>query len=86
MQPRGPRQGMPWMVHFITMGRPSTRERMLFALVAMLALVAVALAIWLTDPERASYQFLVAVGLALAAAQGLAIRWIDRHGTWARSE
>ena len=68
------------------MGRPTTRERMLFSLVAMLALVVVALAFWLTDPERASSQFLVVVGLAFAAAQALAIRWIDRNGTWAQSE
>ena len=86
MEPRVPRDEMPFVVRFATMGRPSTRERMLFSLVAMLALTVVAVAVWLSDPELASYQFLVVVGVALAAAEAIAIRWIDRNGTWAQGE
>ena len=59
---------------------------MVFSLVMMLALTVVALAIWLGDPELVWYQFMVVVGLAFAAAQWLAIRWIDRNGTWADGE
>jgi hypothetical protein len=59
---------------------------MVFSLVVMLALTVVALAVWLSDPTEVWYQFLVVVGLALAAAQGQAIRWIDRNGTWAQDE
>ncbi len=74
------------MVRFITKGRPSSRERMLFSLVMMLALTVVALAIWLSDPTLVWYQFLVVVGLALVAAQARAIRWIDRNGTWSQND
>ncbi|MEA2678147.1 MAG: hypothetical protein QOJ81_2288 [Chloroflexota bacterium] len=56
---------------------------MVISLLAMIGLTAVAVVVWLTDPERALYQFLVVVGLAFAAAQALTIRWIDRNGTWA---
>ena len=86
MAPRSPRDEMPWVVRFITSGRQTTRERMVFALVMMLALVVVALAVWLSDPVLVWYQFLVVVGLALVAAQARAIRWIDRNGIWAKSE
>jgi hypothetical protein len=86
MAPRAPREDMPWAVRFITRGQPSSRERMIFSLVMMLALVVVALAIWLSDPTLVWYQFLVLVGLALVAAQARAIRWIDRDGTWTASE
>ena len=81
-----PPRDVPFVVRFVTRGRPSTRERMVFSLVMMLALTVVALAIWLGDPERVWYQFLVVVGLAFSAAQRLAIRWIDRYGTWAPPE
>jgi hypothetical protein len=77
---------MPWVVRFITSGRQTTRERMIFSLVMMLALVVVALAVWLSDPELVWYQFLLVVGIALVAAQARAIRWIDRNGTWAENE
>ena len=77
---------VPWMVRVTTGGRPTTRERMEFSLAMMLALVVVALAVWLGDPELAWYQFLLVVGLALVAAQILAIRWIDRNGTWSSPE
>jgi len=83
MKPQAPREKMPWLVRFITRGQPSSRERMLFSLVMMLALVVIALAIWLSDPTLVWYQFLVVVGIAMAAAQAQAIRWIDRNGTWA---
>ena len=83
MKPPAPRQEMPWLVRFITRGQPSSRERMIFSLVMMLALVVIALAIWLSDPTLVWYQFLVVVGIAMAAAQAQAIRWIDRNGTWA---
>ena len=86
MKPGIPRDEMPFVVRFATMGRPSTRKRMLFSLVVMLTLMVVAVAVWLSDPERGAYQFLVVVALAFAAGQALAIRWIDRNGTWARSE
>lgn len=82
MSNKPPRDDAPFVVRFITRGRPTTRERMVFSLVMMLALTVVALAIWLGDPVRVWYQFLVVVGLAFSAAQGLAIRWIDRYGTW----
>ena len=81
MQKRAP-QDMPFVVRFATMGRPTTRKRMQLALVAMLALTAVAVVVWLSDPESATYQFLVVVGLAFAAAEALTIRWIDQHGDW----
>lgn len=83
MAPRA-RDEMPFVVRFATMGRPTTRERMMVSLVAMLALTVVALAVWLSNPESASNQFLVVVALAFAAAEGLAIRWIDRNGEWAQ--
>lgn len=86
MKPRAPRDDMPFVVRFVTMGRPSTRKRMLLSLVAMLALTVLAAAVWLTDPESGTSQFLVVVGLVFTAAQALAIRWIDRNGTWAPSE
>ena len=81
-----PPKEMPWMVRVTTGGRPTTRQRMEFSLAMMLALVAVALAVWLGDPELAWYQFLVVIGVALVAAQILAIRWIDRNGSWAKPE
>jgi hypothetical protein len=86
MKARAPRDETPWVVRFMTMGRPSTRERMVFSLVLMLAMVVVATAVWLADPEDASHQFLLVTALAFSAAQALAIRWIDRNGTWAPSE
>jgi hypothetical protein len=86
MKPRVPRDDVPFVVRFLTRGGPTTRERMVFSLVMMLALTVVALAIWLSDPELVWYQFMVVVGLAFAAAQWLAIRWIDRNGTWAKNE
>jgi uncharacterized membrane protein len=86
MQPRSPREEVPWVVRFITRGQPSARERMIFSLAMMLALVVVALAVWLSDPKLVWYQFLVVVGIALVAAQARAIRWIDRNGTWADDE
>lgn len=82
MAPQKPREAMPWLVRATTGGRPTSRKRMVYSLVMMLALVVLAVAIWLSDPELAWYQFLVVVGLAVVAGQWMAIRWIDRNGTW----
>jgi hypothetical protein len=86
MSNQRPREEAPFIVRFINGGRPTTRERMEFSLAMMLALFVVALAVWLGDPTLAWYQFLVVVALALVASQILAIRWIDRHGEWAKPE
>ncbi|MEP7378439.1 MAG: hypothetical protein ABI725_02645 [Chloroflexota bacterium] len=59
---------------------------MLFSLAIMLALVVVALVVWLNDPASGFYLLMVVVGLGIALAQVLSVRWIDRNGTWAPSE
>jgi hypothetical protein len=55
---------------------------MLLSLVALLAGLVVALAVWLADLARVYYLMLVVLGLGLSVAEALAIRWIDRNGEW----
>ena len=86
MAPKVPRERVPWFVQFTTGGRPSTRKRMLFSLAIILVLVVVAWAVWLSDPTRAFYLLVGVVGLGITLAQVLAVRWIDRNGTWASNK
>ena len=72
----------PWWVRLLMTGAPSRRTIQVWAVLYLGAAFASLLyALWLEDDLTFGMAFAV-VFAALAVAHLLAMRWVDRHGSW----
>jgi hypothetical protein len=81
MADRVPREQYPWWVKFGLWGVPSRTGAWAFVgLSVLLAVGCVAYAVLANDPRL----YVGLLFLLAALAYWLAIRWVDRHGSWDR--
>jgi hypothetical protein len=79
--PRVPREDYPLWVKFTILGGASTRNKAVIYFALTVAISLVALILWLGN-QRMNWLAIGALGLFLSLLYPLAVRWIDRHGSW----